>query len=250
MRGFTRALVQTGLVVGTVVVWEAAAQAHLVNPRLLPPASTVGQHIVTFLTDPKILRHLWVTASRVLTAFVLVTPLGVALGLLLGENEYLGRAFRPFFYFVASVPKSVFLPIFILALGIGFSQKVVFGMFQAIFVLVINGVAAAMSVPPHLVLLARAYGASKWQIYTQIYFPSMLPLLVEGMRLGMVFNITGILFAEMYVSPDGLGYLISGWGQNFQIPELLAGIVLAAALSVAVNETLRWYERRLGRWRA
>jgi ABC-type nitrate/sulfonate/bicarbonate transport system permease component len=54
----------------------------------------------------------------------------------------------------------------------------------------------------------------------------------------------------MYVSPDGLGHLIAGWGASFQIPELLSGIVLAAALSIVVNEALRWYERRVGRWRA
>jgi ABC-type nitrate/sulfonate/bicarbonate transport system permease component len=221
-----------------------------VDARLLPPPSLVAGEIGAFLGDPRMLRHLWVTATRVFTAFVLVTPLGVALGLCLGENEYVGRALTPFVYFMASVPKSVLLPIFVLSFGISFSQKVAFGMFQALFVLAISGIAAARSVPAELVTVARAYGASRWQLYTQIYWPSMLPVLLEGLRLGMTFNITGIVFAEMYVSPDGLGHLIAGWGASFQIPELLSGIVLAAVLSIVVNETLRWYERRVGRWRA
>jgi NitT/TauT family transport system permease protein len=241
--------IQLALIAVVLGLWQAAVGWNLVDSRLLPPPSEIAIRTFGLLTEPRMLRHLGVTATRVLVAFALVTPLGIALGLLLGENAYLGRAFKPFFYFVASVPKSVLLPIFILTLGIGFVQKVAFGMFQAIFVLVIGAIAASASVPAQRVLVARAFGASRWQIYSQIYWPSMLPFILEAVRLGMIFNITGIIFAEMYVSPDGLGYLIGLWGQSFQIPDLLAGIAVAAGLSIVVNEALRGYERRVSRWR-
>lgn len=243
-------LVQLAIVAVVLAAWEAASRLGTVNAQLLPPVSTVAVHGGALLTDPSFLRHLWVTVSEVLLACIIVAPLGVGLGLLLKENEYLGAAFRPFFYFVASVPKSVFLPIFILIFGIGFSQKVAFGVFQAVFVLVIATIAAASSVPPELIRVARANGATKWQIYREVYWPSMLPLILEGARLGVIFNITGVVFAEMYVSRAGVGSKISEWGQSFNIPDLLAGIVLVALLSIVVNETLRWYEHRVGRWRA
>ncbi len=233
-----------------VVGWEALSRGELVDPRLLPPASVVGAALADMLGDPRVLRHLWVTIAEVLVAFAAVAPVGVGLGLLLGEHDYLGRAFKPFFYFIASVPKSVFLPIFILLFGIGFVQKVAFGVFQAIFVLVISSIAAVTSVPAERVRVARAFGATSWQVYTQIYWPSMLPLILEGVRLGLIFNITGVIFAEMYVSRAGLGVLIARAGQSFQMPDLFAGIVLTAILSIVVNEALRWYERRVGRWRA
>jgi NitT/TauT family transport system permease protein len=243
-------LLQVGLIAIILGGWEAAARIQLFNPKLLPPPTAVAPHIVAFLTQPEMLYHLWVTSSQVVTAFVLVAPIGIALGLLLGENDYLGRAFKPFFYFVASVPKSVFLPVFILAFGIGFTEKVAFGMFQAIFVLVISAIAAANSVPGDLITVARSYGAKRWQLYTQIYWPAMLPVLLEGIRLAMIFNITGVVFAEMYVARAGLGSLISNWGMSFQMPELFSGIALTAAFSIIINETLRYYERRVGRWRA
>ncbi len=198
-------LLQVGLIAIILGGWEAAVRIQLVNPQLLPPPTAVAPHVVAFLTQAEMLYHLWVTSAQVVTAFVLVAPIGIALGLLLGENDYLGRAFKPFFYFVASVPKSVFLPIFILAFGIGFTEKVAFGMFQAIFVLVISAIAAANSVPADLITVARSYGAKRWQLYTQIYWPAMLPVLLEGIRLAMIFNITGVVFAEMYVARAGLG---------------------------------------------
>ncbi len=242
-------LLQVGLIAIILGAWEAAARIQFVNPQLLPPPSVVAPHVFAFLVQPEMLYHLWVTSAQVVTAFVLVAPIGIALGLLLGENDYLGRAFKPFFYFVASVPKSVFLPIFILAFGIGFTEKVLFGMFQAIFVLVISAIAAANSVPGDLITVARSYGAKRWQLYMQIYWPAMLPVLLEGIRLAMIFNITGVVFAEMYAARAGLGSLISNWGMSFQMPELLSGIALTAAFSIIINESLRSYERRVGRWR-
>lgn len=244
-----RLALQVALVAGLLAAWEAAVHIGFADGRTLPPPSEVGPRLVSMLGDGTVLYHLWITSAQVLLAFVLVAPVGVGLGLLLGESEYFGRAFKPFFYFVASVPKSVFLPVFILAFGIGFTQKVAFGMFQAIFVLVISAIAAADSVPSDLVKVARSYGADRRQLYSEIYLPAMLPVIVEGMRLGMIFNITGVLFAEMYVSRAGLGHLVSTWGMRFEMDSLFAGIALAAIFSILVNESLRWYERRLGQWR-
>lgn len=247
-RGRQRA-VQIGLLFAFFAIWESIVRAGLVDIRLLPPPSVVFLRAGTMLGDAEVLRNLWVTTAEVLASFVLVAPLGIALGLLLGENAYFGKAFKPFFYFMASVPKSVFLPLFILTLGIGFTQKMAFGMFQAIFVLVISSIAAAESVPPEFVKMSRAFGATRRQLYQQIYFPAMLPVIVEGLRLGMIFSITGVLFAEMYVSRAGLGHLVADWGARFEMANLFAGILLAAALSIVINEGLRWFERRLGAWR-
>ncbi len=249
MKNAGRLLAQLAIVAAMFLFWEMAVRTGLANARIVPPPSEVLPRAITMLGDPVVLHNLWITSAQVMLAFVLVAPIGVAIGLLLGESDYFGRAFKPFFFFVASVPKSVFLPVFILAFGIGFTQKVAFGMFQAIFVLVISAIAAAESVSPDYLKMARAYGASRRQIYVDIYLPAMLPVIVEGLRLGMIFNITGVLFAEMYVSRAGLGHLVSTWGMSFQMVNLFAGILLAASLSIAVNELLRWYENRVGAWR-
>ena len=241
--------VQLGFVGALLLAWEAVVRGGVVDARLLPPFTEVFARFWALLGDPEAMHHVWVTASEVIASFVIVTPLGIGLGLLLGENKFIGKAFKPFFFFMASVPKSVFLPLFILTLGFGFAQKVAFGVFQAIFVLVISAIAAAESIPPEFVKMGRAFGATRRQQYQLIYLPAMLPVIIEGLRLGMIFSITGVLFAEMYASRAGLGHLIATWGSRFEMANLLAGILLAALLSIFINETLRWFERRLGEWR-
>ncbi len=227
--------------------WEAASRLQLVDAALLPPFTAVCAALWGLLQQPQFLAELLVTAIEVAAAFLLAAPLALACGFFLGEKPRWGQVFNPVIEFILAVPQSVFLPLFMLALGTGYAQKIVFGMTHAFFVIAVNTVAAVRTVPRSYVMLGRASGATRSQIYRRIYFPAMLPLVLTGLRLGMIFNITGILLAEMFSSRHGLGRLIFSWGEAFQISQLLAGILLIAFLTIAINELMRAWEIRASR---
>jgi ABC-type nitrate/sulfonate/bicarbonate transport system permease component len=98
-------------------------------------------------------------------------------------------------------------------------------------------------------MVSRAYGATRVQVIREIYLPAMAPVLLESARLGMIFNITAVLLCEIYGARDGIGYRIAAWGENLQMPQLYAALVIVAAMAVAVNEVLRAVEVRVGFWR-
>jgi NitT/TauT family transport system permease protein len=242
-------LIQVGFLAFVALAWELASRTGIVDSDILPPFSVVMRHVFELLFASDLWIDLLTTISEVLLAVLIACPIGLAVGMILAENAYLREVFRPFFFFGLSVPKSIFLPIFMLLLGIGFSQKTVFGFFQAIFPLVIITAAAAETVPKDLLRLARASGATRWQTFAHIQWPAMLPLVLESIRLALLFAITGIMFAEMTAAQGGLGARIFVWGQQFQMADLIAGILIAGALGMFFNETIRYYERRLGKWR-
>jgi NitT/TauT family transport system permease protein len=222
----------------------------VVDADLLPPLSAVCAILWRFLHDPAFIADLELTASEVAVAFLIAAPLAISTGFLLGERLHLAETFNPVVHFILAVPQSIFLPVFILAFGIGFLEKVLFGVTHAYFVIVVNCFAAVRSIPRPLVAAARVFGATRAQIYTRIYLPAMLPLILTGLRLGIILCIIGVLLAEMYASRRGIGRLIFTWGEGYQIPELLAGIVLVSVLTIAVNETMRFAEMRVGRFHA
>jgi ABC-type nitrate/sulfonate/bicarbonate transport system permease component len=230
--------------------WDFAARLVVADAELLPPVSTVAAILWRFMHDPAFLGDLELTAAEVAVGFLIAAPLAVSTGFLLGERLHLAETFNPIVHFILAVPQSIFLPVFILAFGIGFLEKVLFGVTHAYFIIVVNSFAAVRSIPPPLIAAARVFGATRVQIYTRIYLPAMLPLVLTGLRLGMVLCIIGVLLAEMYASRHGIGRLIFTWGEGYQVPELLAGIVLVSILTVAVNEAMRLAELRVGRFHA
>jgi NitT/TauT family transport system permease protein len=248
MRRYER-LIVAAAILALFGLWEALARLGLVDPSLAPAPTVVAGALIRLLHRPEVLASLGVTAWEVLAAFLLATPLGLGLGFLLAEVPAVGVLFRPLVNFLFGVPKSIFLPVFILVFGVSIPQKIAFGVFTTIFVLIVGGIAAVQSVPPELITVSRVFGATRGQIAREIYLPAMAPILLESARLGMVFNITAVLLCEIYGARDGIGYRIASWGENLQMPQLYAALVIVAAAAVAVNEALRAVERRLGAWR-
>ena len=232
-----------------VAAWECLPRFGFANPRLLPPLSDVLTMLAQLLGRPQVHEAIWVTAAEVIVAFLIAVPLGAAIGVLIAENEYAGDIFRPILFYVFSIPKSIFLPMFILMFGIGFGQKVAYAAFSTTFVVIMSAAAAVESVKADHVLVARSYGATRGQIFTRVYVPSMMPVLLETLRISMIFNFTGVMIAEMYASRTGIGHLIANWGENFQMRQLFAGVILLAVVAIAFNETVRYLEGRCSTWR-
>lgn len=77
----------------------------------------------------------------------------------------------------------------------------------------------------------------------------MIPIVLVGVRLGIIFIITGVILAEMYVAKNGLGWLLSSWVDTFQMPEVFAIILVASMISIIINEMIRFYEKKVSQWR-
>ena len=248
MRRHERVIV-AAVVLGLFGLWEALVRAGRLDASLAPAPSTVVASLIRLAGRPEVRASLGVTAWEVLAAFLVALPVGLLLGFLLAEVPLLGSLFRPLVNFLFGVPKSIFLPVFILVFGVSIPQKIAFGVFTTVFVLITGGIAAVQSVPRELITVSRVYGASRGQIIREIYLPAMAPILLESARLAMVFNITAVLLCEIYGARDGIGYRIAAWGENLQMPQLYAALVIVATAAVAVNEALRAVETRLGAWR-
>jgi NitT/TauT family transport system permease protein len=241
--------VRFALLALVLAVWELLPRYGFVNPRLLPPLSDVLAMLGQQLARPLVQEAIWVTAAEVVVAFLIAVPLGAAVGIAIAENDYLGDIFKPILFYVFSVPKSIFLPMFILIFGIGFQQKVAYAAFSTTFVVMMSATAAVESVKADHILVARSYGATRPQILMRVYVPSMMPVLLEALRISMIFNFTGVMIAEMYASRTGIGHLIANWGENFQMPQLFAGVILLAFVAILFNEAVRYLEARCSTWR-
>jgi NitT/TauT family transport system permease protein len=242
-------VIRLALLALVLAAWELLPRHQIVNPLLLPPLGDVLVMLGELLQRGQVHEAIAVTAAEVVVAFLIAVPLGAALGVLIAESEYLGEIFKPMLFIVFSIPKSIFLPLFILVFGITFQQKVAYAAFTTAFVVLMSATAAVESVKQDYILVARSYGATRAQVLLRIYVPSMLPLLLETLRISMIFNFTGVMIAEMYASRTGIGHLIASWGENFQMKQLFAGVILLATAAVLFNEAVRFLEARYSTWR-
>jgi ABC-type nitrate/sulfonate/bicarbonate transport system permease component len=243
-------LIRVALLGSLLVLWEIAPRLGWTDPEVFPPLSLVLRTLVELLQDSRFMGNMLITAQRVVMAFLIAAPFSIAVGIYVGERVALYRAVSPLLQLSLSIPQSILLPVFILALGIGSLQKVVFGITHIVFIVILNAIIAARSVPTGFSLVARSFGATAAETYLKFYLPAMVPYLMTGLRLGLILDIIGVLLAEMYGSRDGVGIMIFMWGEYpGSAHKLMAGVVLISIFTIAINESLRAWEQRLGRWR-
>ncbi len=152
-----------GIVVALFAIWEMLSRTGMVNPRLLPSASDTLATLGDLLQRASVRKDLAVTATEVVTAFALAVPVGALIGFLIAENKYFSDVAKPLLFFAFSIPKSIFLPMFILVFGVGFAQKVGFGFFSTIFIVIMSTTTAVESVKVEHLTVARSYGATPMQ---------------------------------------------------------------------------------------
>jgi NitT/TauT family transport system permease protein len=242
-----RRLVQGLSIVTLVAAWEAIVRVGWADPLFVPAPSAVARACGAIA--PEAVGLLGETLGKTLAAYALAVGLGVGAGLLIGGVRYLHDVLSPFLVALYALPKILVLPWILLTFGLGPAPAVVYGVLQGFFpicLLVAGGVRDIDRMP---LLIARSMGATPWQLYRKVVLPAVLPAVLAGMRLGIVFCLLGVLVVEMFGGIRGMGFLLVSLANAFRAPELFAATALVSLLSIAVVLGLERLNRRLGHWR-
>lgn len=243
------ALGRLAVVLLVLLVWQLAAQTGLVDPLYVATPIAVAKAMVDLAGDGSTWVAFGQTGSELLTAFVVGTGVGLAFGALLGLSKTLRAAYVAPALFLLSVPKSVFVPVFVLLFGIGRTSASAFGAFSAFFYVVINLVGGVDLVEDRHRQVARAFAASRWETVTQVVVPASLPGVFAALWQGVKHAFGGVLIAELWASRGGIGQLIVLYTSNFKADHVLAITLVVAVVAVAAGSLWSRLEKRMD-WRS
>ncbi|RAI43166.1 taurine ABC transporter [Rhodoplanes roseus] len=231
------------LILGALILWEAVSASGLLFRDVVPSLLTVAQALLRLLADPAFWSHAAVTAGEVLGALAIGGTAGLAAGLLLGANRFLGRAYEPYLNSLAPTPKIIFFPVMIMAFGVYAGSKVAMGALSAFFPVALSTAAGMREVDAALIRVGRSFRLSTWQMVTKIYLPAIRVPVLNGLRLGFGVAVIGVLLAETKLSNQGLGYLVMQAYARFDMPLMYAILIVVFTVAVALNAALERFSR-------
>jgi NitT/TauT family transport system permease protein len=79
--------------------------------------------------------------------------------------------------------------------------------------------------------------------------PNALPYIVAGLRLAIGRAVLGVVVAEFFGSQEGLGVMMVRAASSYHVDIVFAGVVVFAALSLAMTSVVKMIEKRLSGWR-
>ena len=218
--GANSTLVRRGTILSLAVLvvflaaWQWGPSLLGIPPFIIPPLSMVYHEFLRMLAVSALMTHTGITAAEVIAGFVLGSLLGAFFGYILGMSPTAEFALSPYILALQIAPKVAFAPLFILWMGFTVYPKILVAILIVFFPVMVNVLSAIRTVDPDLINLARAFKATRAQIFWKIEFPASLPPLFAGLRLASTLAVVGVVVGELVGGNMGLGYLLSfGEGQ-------------------------------------
>jgi NitT/TauT family transport system permease protein len=244
---------QWAVVAVIVAIWAVVTETGVVKSDLLPTVQATATAIWDLITSRSGLDDLGTTGLEVLGALVICAPLGIALGFVLGEikrhRQTIGGVADNSLSTVLSTPKLIFLPVLVILLGASYWEKVIYSAIDGVVIVIIGTAAAAYAADGSVRLLSRSLNMNRWQFFFKIYLPGAMPVIVESLRLSVILITSAMMLAEMYISSAGMGYLIFQDGTNYDLPGLIAAVIVVGIAATIINACFRAIEVRVDRWR-
>ncbi|VFA95294.1 Putative aliphatic sulfonates transport permease protein ssuC [Nocardia farcinica] len=233
-----------------VAIWQLAPQAGLVDEVFLPPFTTVAEAFVDLVRSGEMWTHVSTSLGRSLSGFAIALAIAVPLGVAIAWYKPVADLLNPILELFRNTAALALLPVFVLILGIGETSKVALVVYASTFPILLNTITGVRTVDPLLIKSAASLGLTPLRLFQKVILPAAIPAIFTGLRMAAASSILVLLAAEMVGARAGLGYLITAAQQNFQIPNMYAGILAISLLGLSFNGLLVALERRFSRWRA
>ena len=241
------AALRIAIVVVFLLAWELVARAA--NPLLYVPPSAVVPSLRHLLkTYPDLPASLLLTLREIVLAYGLAIAAGLGCGFALGVNRLVGRAFGPILAALYAVPAVVWYPSLMLFFGLDATSKIAFGFLLGFFPITLAVLAGLRQVNPHMIAVARAFGARPVVIFVKVMIPAMMFTLVGGLRTGLALCVIGVIVGEILGSRSGMGALINHAYGLFKTADYVALVLVTLVLVLASDVLASLVERRAQKW--
>jgi len=238
------ALVRTVIIAGVALAWQMLAVSGLLFRDVVPPLGVIGSAVVRLLADEGFYRNVVITLGEIAAALAIGGVAGLGVGILLGANRFLSRAYESLIYYLGPTPKIIFFPVLIMWFGVGPGSKIAMGVLSCFFPIAISAAAGMRAIDGVLIRVGRSFGARPWQMATKIYLPAMRAPVRNGLRLGLGVAIIGTLLAETKLSNRGVGHLVIQAYSTFDMPRMYALLIVVFVAAIGLNALIGRGERR------
>ena len=173
---------------------------------------------------------------------------GVPIGLLVGVSRAFERSTTATFQFLRMISPLSWMPLAVMALGIGDAPVYFLLAFAAVWPIALNVAAGVHAIDPRWHRLARSLAARRLEVLIGIVIPAIVSHLLTGVRLAIGLIWVVLVPAEMLGVQAGLGYFILDTRDRMAYGELMAVILfiglLGYLLDLATRLAHRAWDRR------
>ena len=222
-RRFLPSVVGLSSIVLIFVVVEILIRVGLINRFIVPLPSDVAKSFGRVIVEEDIFHRFLLTGWECLAAGVLLTVFGVAVGVLLHQVPLFRRACETWVAAMASAPLVLAYPLFLVLFGRSALTIIMLAFVAGLAPVILKTIEGLSTTRRVLLDVGRSFKLTPAQQFWKIYFPSALPTIFVGIRLGLIFALINVVGVEFLINFGGLGHLINELAERYDLRRHLCG---------------------------
>ncbi|MDR0489342.1 MAG: ABC transporter permease [Propionibacteriaceae bacterium] len=230
------------------LVWFAVTAAGLVPSLFLPSPGDVIGSLVVRAKNGELWSDIGLSVYRITIGYLLATVMALAIGPFMGMSARIRAGLEPLFDFVRYMPVVAFVPLSILWVGTGDSQKFAIIWMGTFFQQVLMITDAVHQVPQSMIHLGETLGMKRHQILARIVFPAAWPRIFDTLRITLGWAWTWLVVAELVAASGGMGYRITVAQRYFATDTIIGYLVVLGLLGLIFDQIMRAIGRMLFRY--
>ena len=188
------------------------------------------------------------TGKRLALGLSLSVVGGVLLGLYMGSISWLQAIAVPQLSFMSKIVPTAALAVFFVMVGTDLKMFVTMIVFGVLPALALSVHLAVKEVPEELIHKAYTLGASQTEVIWNVVFPTILPKVIDLIRLAIGPAMVYLLAAELLVSDEDFGYRIRLLSRRLDMDVVYPYLVLLAAFGFSMDTGLKLLRTWLCPW--
>lgn len=214
-----------------IAIWEVLARYQIINTFLYSSPSKMINTIYKLSVDGELFKHIGITLSEIFISFIVSIFIGIMTSIIFWSNKFIQEICDPYITILNSLPKVALGPLIIIWFGAGTNSIIFMSLLISSFITIINIYHGFCTVNNSYITMIKSFGASKWQIFRYVIFPSNISNIISTLKINISMNLIGVIMGELLVSKKGLGYLIMYGSQIFNIDLVISCVFILGIVS-------------------
>jgi bicarbonate transport system permease protein len=182
--------------------------------------------------------------GRVAQGYSIAAIVGIGGGILVGLNPLLDKALDPIFQFLRMVAPLAWVPIALVALQQNQPAAIFVIFITSVWPILINTTEGVKQIPQDYINVRRVLKLSNKKFFFKILFPSALPYIFTGLRIGIGLAWLAIIAAEIVMSGIvGIGFFIWDAYQQNYISEILLAVIYIGAVGLILDRAIAYLQK-------
>lgn len=234
-------------IAAVVILWQAAS--YFLPPFLFPSVGDIGRAIREMLADTTTSYTVRLTIARIILFVLLSFISGTGLGIVACLNGRTERTVTPLIQLSQGIPGVcwiIFAALWFRNMELRIAFVIVISTLPSFFFMAREGFRA---IPRELWDMVQSWRPTRSQFFTKLIVPSLLPQLLNALRLNLGTGTRVTIMAELLAGNSGIGNYLRSAQEQFRMDVAIAWTAILVVFVLLLDAVLTKIEHHLLRWR-